>query len=329
MGTLYNKYSYWGVIPPTLTSYNWIVLIVGNVKSSSAEYVSLSEIAFCDNNGNAFQFPAGTVVYASTTIHDAENLIDNDPTTDTICTWSIDTAPCTFYIYLPVGKYIDIGTYNTFKWYTSEWADEESPITWAVVAYENAYDPMARIMVNREINYNVTTMIHALAYTGTLSQVSPITYKYIKLHISATNGSKRYMQLSKIVFGNDFGTLAYPSGTTCTGSLPASSSSEDADKLIDGSTSTKYCCSWLSNRGCDIIITFPTGSELDVTQYTYWSWYTANDDATRDPTSWQLYGANQSDFSDAVLLDSITNFSPTSTRKAFAYGGSVVFPITT
>ena len=135
------------------------------------------------------------------------------------------------------------------------------------------------------------------------------TYRYLKFIVSEVRGANndsQYIQLSKLEFTNSNSEIySYPAGTTINGNLTPVSGSEVYTNLIDGSTGTKLCASWDKTTGLIITIDLGTINPIDVNIYNIFNWYTANDAASfpeRNPLSWELYGANESDFSDQELL---------------------------
>ena len=68
---------------------------------------------------------------------------------------------------------------------------------------------------------------------------------------------------------------------------------EGPNKLVDGSSNTKWCVTGISDASnADVYIIFQTSSAVNVSGY---SITTGNDNATergRNPKSWKLYGCN-------------------------------------
>lgn len=140
-------------------------------------------------------------------------------------------------------------------------------------------------------------------------QVRSRTYRYLKFIVSEVRGAdndSKYIQLSKLEFTNSNSeTYSYPNGTTINGNLALAADTEVYANLLDGSTETKLCAFWDKTTGLIITIDLGTTNPIDVNIYNIFNWYTANDAASfpeRNPLSWELYGANESDFSDQELL---------------------------
>ncbi len=91
--------------------------------------------------------------------------------------------------------------------------------------------------------------------------------RYIKFICNKIrNTTLTIIQLSEIRFKDSNGNyFEYPSDTIATASATPTSSKENASKLIDGNTSTKYCSTSYSSP---CTITFDLGSEaLDLSTY--------------------------------------------------------------
>lgn len=138
--------------------------------------------------------------------------------------------------------------------------------------------------------------------------VTSRTYRYLKFIVSEVRGAdndSNYIQLSKLEFTNSNSEIySYPVGTTINGNLTPVGS-EVYTNLLDGSTGTKLCATWDKTTGLIITIDLGTVNPIDVNIYNIFNWYTASDASSfpeRNPLSWELYGANESDFSDQELL---------------------------
>ncbi|MBR5013457.1 MAG: hypothetical protein IKY16_02500 [Bacteroidales bacterium] len=140
-------------------------------------------------------------------------------------------------------------------------------------------------------------------------------YRYLKWTIKATRTTSSYVQMSEISFtdAND-NAFTFPTGTTVTATATATSGTSPA-YIIDGNTNTKYCGNW-SSSGVSLNIDLGFGNTIDVSKYTKFNWYTANDATDRDPYTWELYGIDNA--GTEILLCSRTAYTPTSDRKALA-----------
>lgn len=69
-------------------------------------------------------------------------------------------------------------------------------------------------------------------------------------------------------------------------------SNEDIDKLIDGNTGTKYNTQqWGNTQINECIIVISLGETITFDKNTTYTFVTANDEPSRDPVSWVLYGS--------------------------------------
>lgn len=157
-------------------------------------------------------------------------------------------------------------------------------------------------------------------------------FRYLKLVMNEIVDSSvsTIVQLSEIEFLDSEGILFdFPTNTIVTatiesaGGTEANPEKESPDKLIDGTTETKFCSQkWVA----DSYILFDLGENenIDVFRYNIWRWYTANDTASfpeRNLKTFSLYGSN--DNSTWELLDSAKNYSATSENFSLAYTGII------
>lgn len=142
--------------------------------------------------------------------------------------------------------------------------------------------------------------------------------RYIRMTINTrrTTSTSGYVQLSEINLLDKNGNRFDWGNSTVTTSLTPQSG-QDGSKLIDNNVNTKFCASW-NTAGCVITIDVPT--YVDLSEYSTWNWYTADDDNSRDP---QIYSFSVSrDGKKFTVLDTV-NAVPTTTRKALAYTGNL------
>ena len=112
----------------------------------------------------------------------------------------------------------------------------------------------------------------------------------------------------------------YQDGTLYSWNANASATSDmtpisgyEASKLIDGSNSTKFATSQWGNvqtNECNIV--FSLGETITIDAKTTYSYITGNDEASRDPISWVLYGS--ADGINWEELDSQTDFTLITSR---------------
>lgn len=73
-----------------------------------------------------------------------------------------------------------------------------------------------------------------------------------------------------------------------------------------------------------VTINLPSGYSIDANVYCKYGWYTANDDSTRDPVSWELFISE--DGSNYIAVDARVNQTITETRNALAFRGLYALP---
>lgn len=88
--------------------------------------------------------------------------------------------------------------------------------------------------------------------------------------------------------------------------------------MIDNNINTKYCnChldnTQLSSGKCVIIIDMGINNYIDINNYMYYAYYTANDTIGRDPISWTIFGSNNG--SEGTTLDIQNDQEITNSRK--------------
>ncbi len=175
---------------------------------------------------------------------------------------------------------------------------------------------------------NPTTRYGATPTAGT-NQVEQVSgsARYLRMTITAKRSStENLLQLSEIKLVTTNGTaFAWPSGTSVSAKVSngnvSTSSSETPAKLIDNSVSTKMCAQNGKNLPCTITIDLGSGKSIDLSVYSRWQWYTANDVANRDPTSFSFSASN--DGVKWVELNAATNATITTSRRALAYTGNL------
>jgi len=145
-------------------------------------------------------------------------------------------------------------------------------------------------------------------------------YKYLRWTITANRNNINVTQMSEFeICDNNWTKMSRPSWTTITGNITWPSW-ETVDKIIDGSTSTKYC----PNGALPVIITITLWESIKFDDYHTYKWYTANDESWRDPVSWTIEVSE--DWNNWTTVDTVTNATITTTRYALAYTGTMVRP---
>ena len=89
---------------------------------------------------------------------------------------------------------------------------------------------------------------------------------------------------------------------------------EGPNYLFDGSTSTKFCGYFLNSTEMPVWFVVDLGDPqdgggIDLSIYTRYQWWTANDSAThyRCPGSWQVFVSN--DGTNFTCIDEVTSFT--------------------
>ena len=163
---------------------------------------------------------------------------------------------------------------------------------------------------------------YTISYSGRSELKDPIEYRYLRIVITKLRGTPNdsAIQLADWQFlDNSNNVFSYPAGTTITSNLSPTGSSESINKIIDGNSNTKYCSkNWGNSQtgSCTINIDLGAGNYLEYYTYNKYRYYTADDQSSRDPISWSVYGSI--DGSTYTLLDTRSNQTITTTRKAVA-----------
>lgn len=143
-----------------------------------------------------------------------------------------------------------------------------------------------------------------------------VTYSYLKWQLLKTRGNPPHagaIQASEfyvVVNGSDYSW----GNATITSNMAGASVQQDVTSLIDGNILTKYCTvAWgsVQTNECDITITLDGPiSASDITGYAF---VTGEDENSRDPISWKLYGS--SDGTNWDLIDEQTDYAVTTERR--------------
>ena len=144
-----------------------------------------------------------------------------------------------------------------------------------------------------------------------LDGVPPIAYKYYKWSISATmRVNDGFVQASEFRFQYDGADTDMSSVAISLLNGHTSPSSEQAINLKDGSFWTKFLDLNFDSGGTEVLFEFPSSIAFNG-----YRWATANDEDSRDPKNWIIYGSN--DNTNWVTLHTVTNFNSTTNRQTF------------
>jgi len=158
---------------------------------------------------------------------------------------------------------------------------------------------------------------------GTVEVAGPVAYKSYRFKVEDVKSDVTCMQLTELVLmnGNQDVTRPYKqiSWDPATDNGKLFGNGETPTQLVDGLLTTK----WLDQRAgrgksaADrdrVWIRIDYAQPIVVTSY---AWFTGNDYASRDPSTWRLQGSND-DGATWVDLDVQTNVSVTGTRRVVA-----------
>lgn len=114
---------------------------------------------------------------------------------------------------------------------------------------------------------------------------------YLKWHITKIRSATTGIQMSEFYLYQKGNLYSWNVSASVTASLTAQSD-EGAENLIDGSKDTKYCSlQWGGSQTGTCDITFDLHDTITIDLNTSYSFATANDQTSRDPISWILYGS--------------------------------------
>lgn len=143
-----------------------------------------------------------------------------------------------------------------------------------------------------------------------------VTYSYLKWQLLKTRGNPPHagaLQVSEFYMGVNGSDYSW-GNTTITSNMAGASEQQNITSLIDSDILTKYCTVVWGNvqtNECNITITLDGSiSASDITGY---SFVTGEDEPSRDPISWKLYGS--SDGTNWDLIDEQIDYNVTTERR--------------
>ena len=147
----------------------------------------------------------------------------------------------------------------------------------------------------------------------------PVTksVSYLKWQITKLRGNppaSASLQMAEFYLYTKSGKYSWASGVSITADLQGTSG-ETIDKLIDNDISTKYNSSeWGQSQTGECNIVISLGETIVLDGDCGYSYVTANDETSRDPISWKLYGSE--DGTSWFVLDEINDaiYVPTERR---------------
>lgn len=152
--------------------------------------------------------------------------------------------------------------------------------------------------------------IYAIPSGGNSKSISYLKWQILKTRGNPPAGG--YLQLTEFYLYQSGTKYVWDSNVSVTSNM-AGGSGEEVSKIVDGSTSTKYCTSaWGSTQANECNIVISLGETISVNNDTTYSYVTGNDEASRDPISWILYGSDDGITWD--ILDDRSDINITSNR---------------
>lgn len=134
----------------------------------------------------------------------------------------------------------------------------------------------------------------------------------LRLTITNIRRTQNVCQLSELNLYDEAGNkVAWVSGTNVTAPNASYSSSESPSKLIDGSASTKFCCTNYTSFSSGLVILFDIPERIIFSQYSY---VTGNDSNERDPITWKLEYSD--DGTKWAVASEVANATITTSRRA-------------
>lgn len=174
--------------------------------------------------------------------------------------------------------------------------------------------------------------VYKLRRNGIILWKKKRNFRYLKLVMDEIVDSsiKTIVQFSEIEFLDKDGILfTFPTSTSVTATIESSGGTEpnpeleSPDKLIDGTTETKFCSQkWVA--GSYVLFDLGENERIDVLRYNTWRWYTANDTSQfpeRNLKTFSLYGSK--DGAIWELLDAVEGYKATSENYTLAYTGTI------
>lgn len=241
------------------------------VSGAKVKYANLAELSLYDADGNRLTDTAKFTSTASTeeTGDESANAFDGD--TNTI--WQSTDMPA--WIMAQFDDKQTLGTYGITPGTDIGFAD-----CWVL---EASNDGETWTVLDERKN-------EADSWTAGTEQTFDLNGKlpiYFKWSIEELRSSTSILQAAELYFYDSEQNKIDWVKASITTDKDGVSSSESIDKLIDGSTSTKYCTSQYNGGPCNIVITVDGSMEYP----SYYSYVTANDSSDRDPVSWELYSS--------------------------------------
>lgn len=144
-------------------------------------------------------------------------------------------------------------------------------------------------------------LVYVAMQYATKTEVSVDGYRYVKWEITEKRGTgghcidRACIQVSQFILMRENYQIHWPEGSVALNPGGNSPDTEEPDKMLDGSTGTKWVDTLFSQNlntqaGMSALV-IDMGQE-GRTIFDGYKWATANDEPERDPISWKVYGSN-------------------------------------
>ena len=156
--------------PPSQYTYRYFRMQINAVRSGTQ--MQMSEIRLVDDNGNFFQFPAGTTVSSTMSVPVANegptNLIDGLVTTKYYT--NAYTTGGIITIDLGDGQEADLLVWTKWQWYTANDEPNRDPVSFV---FQGSRDGADWVTLDEAEGATITEARETLAYTGNLDIIWP------------------------------------------------------------------------------------------------------------------------------------------------------------
>ena len=134
---------------------------------------------------------------------------------------------------------------------------------------------------------------------GTTKDVAYLKWQILKTRTA--NPSNGAMQVKEFYLYQNSERYSWDSNVSITSNM-AGNTNQEVSKLIDDNKNTKYCTpSWGSSQSNECNIVISLGETITLDCHSTYSFFTAEDETSRDPIAWKLFGS--SDGTNWELLD--------------------------
>jgi hypothetical protein len=334
-----------------------ILITVGGGQTLTADAVRLANAN--DTASNSSRIPTSWILYGSNdsvTWTQLQNTSNYTPTTTSNFAWlgsfgfnasSTPTTPPAIVTVAPsitaqpVSQTVTVGSSVTlsaaasgtptpsYQWYKNGAAISGATGASYTIASTSlsaaaTYTMVATNSVSSATSNGATLSVNAVSVTP--PPTSSAGWKYFRFDLKSIVSSNIF-QISELRLQLQGSDVTWPAGTT-TVALNASyrpgCSSEGADKMIDGDVGSKYCdINFIGDTS--ILITVGGGQTLTADAVRLANANDTASNSSRIPTSWILYGSNDS--VTWTQLQNTSNYTPTTTSN-FAWLGSFAFNAT-